>query len=267
MLAIRTHSTNLSPDADFFLTKPGRLSKTAKYLLSTISRSSGRFTLALTALALIASCLAGANAKEYESQDRGIKGVDPKNLPFNKIIKVVTEYTDTVLCDRAIEGDMCFITCNNYNGVTSKWSNYYVDLQPFENFCMFLTGCSSQYPLPPSEVRLKVGDRTWLLKISDPAQNRYYLPLEARQAIAGKNGNIDIEIPGVKMPVYRIGAGNLPLIADVVNQTEEKQSSIDSDSRARSKEERLVELKSLRIKGLISPDEYEKARMKVIEGI
>jgi hypothetical protein len=204
-------------------------------------------------------------ASETVSEDINIRNRDPKNLPFDKIIRVSTDYTDKILYDRAIEGDMCFITCNNYNGVTSKWTNFYVDLQPFENFCMFLTGCSSQYPLPSSEVRLKVGQGTWALKMIDPASNRYYLPLDARQAIKAKPEEISLEIAGVKMPVYRIGTKNTRLLVDVVDAQVEK-NYYANNGPGKTKEERLVELKDLLGKGLISPEEYSGARRQIIEG-
>jgi len=210
-------------------------------------------------LSLVFTLAASAN------DDISIKGLDPKGLPFNKVIKVDSDYTNSILYDRAVEGDMCFISCNKYNGVTSKWSNFYVDLQPFENFCMFWTGCASQYPLPSSEVRLKVNDSVWTLKMLDPDNNRYYLPLQARKAIGLKSGNISLEIAGVKMPVYRIGENNLSLIAEVVNQNQEKQLPLGTGV-PRSKEERLIELKALLDKGLISPVEYTNTRLKIIEG-
>ena len=210
-------------------------------------------------LSLVFTLAASAN------DDISIKGLDPKGLPFNKVIKVDSDYTNSILYDRAVEGDMCFISCNKYNGVTSKWSNFYVDLQPFENFCMFWTGCASQYPLPSSEVRLKVNDSVWTLKMLDPDNNRYYLPLQARKAIGLKSGNISLEIAGVKMPVYRIGENNVSLIAEVVNQNQEKQLPLGSGV-PRNKEDKLIELKTLLDKGLISPVEYTNARLKIIEG-
>jgi hypothetical protein len=210
-------------------------------------------------LSLVFTLAASAN------DDISIKGLDPKGLPFNKVIKVDSDYTNSILYDRAVEGDMCFISCNKYNGVTSKWSNFYVDLQPFENFCMFWTGCASQYPLPSSEVRLKVNDSVWTLKMLDPDNNRYYLPLQARKAIGLKSGNISLEIAGVKMPVYRIGENNVSLIAEVVNQNQEKQLPLGTGV-PRGKEERLIELKALFDKGLISPVEYTNTRLKIIEG-
>lgn len=204
-------------------------------------------------------------AHAVESEDINIRNKDPKNLPFDKVIQLSSDYTDRILYDRAIEGDMCFITCNNYNGVTSKRSNFYVDIQPFENFCMFLTGCSSQYPLPSSEVRLTVDQATWTLKMRDPTNNRYYLPLEARQAIKANPRAISLEIAGVKMPVYRIGAKNIPLLGNVVvTQTEKYYSS--HESTGKTKEGRLVELKQLFDKGLISPEEYAEGRREIIVG-
>lgn len=224
-----------------------------------------RIVTALLASAAISLYPFASTAAERFQRDRSIKGVDPKNLPFNAVIKVEAGYTDKILYDRAVEGDMCFITCNNYSGVVSKWSNYHVDLQPFENFCMFLTGCSSQYPIPSREVILKVGEEAWTLRMVEPEQSRYYLPLEARQAIGERRGKISLEISGIKMPVYRIGPKNLPLLADVVNQTVEKQGFVEPGLSAKSKEGRLAELQSLRDKNLITPAEYAEARRRIIQ--
>lgn len=218
-------------------------------------------------IALTLTCSPRLSASESQSADQSIKGIDPKNLPFDKVIAVDTDYTTSIVYDRATEGDMCFITCNNYNGVTSKWSNYYVDLQPFENFCMFITGCSSQYPIPSAEVRLTVNETSWTLKMTNTKENRYYLPLDARKAISQGAESITIEIAGVKMPQYKIGRKNISLIAEVVNQADERQDLTESNTKTQGVEERLLELKRLKEKNLISADEYEKAREKVINGI
>lgn len=99
----------------------------------------------------------------------------------------------------------------------------------------------------------------------DPDNNRYYLPLDARKVIGLKSGNISLEIAGVKMPVYRIGENNISLIAEVVNQNQEKQLPLGTGV-LRNKEERLIELKALFDKNLISPVEYTNTRLKIIEG-
>ena len=63
--------------------------------------------------------------KKEINTDVNIKGIDPKNLLFNTPISTTNSPLTTVLYDRAVEGDMCFISCNFYNGVTSKWSDFF----------------------------------------------------------------------------------------------------------------------------------------------
>ena len=197
------------------------------------------------------------------SPNVNIKGLDPKRLTFNKVITVTGEAQVTkVLFDRASEGDMCAITCNHYNGVTSKWSDFEVSLQPFENFCMFFTGCSSQWPLPSQTVTLIVGQSRYELKQTQPETLGYYLPLAARKAIAREESPLAIEIAGVKMPIYRIGEQNRSLLRSVVNQEDELDTA--SPVVARSKAERLSELRILLEAKQISKAEYDTARAKIL---
>jgi hypothetical protein len=204
-----------------------------------------------------------AEPKEKLPPETNIRGIDPKKLPFNEIIKIDGGKEVTkVLFDRATEGDMCFITCNFYNGVTSKWTDYEVSLQPFENFCMTLTGCSNQYPIPSESVTLIVGSTRHILKITNPETLGYYLPLEARKDIASNIAEVKFEIKGSKMPVYRIGKDNVLKIKEVVNQTTE----LDTIKllRPSTKASRLEELKQLLDAKQITITEYESSRKAIL---
>lgn len=195
--------------------------------------------------------------------ETNIKGIDPKKLPFNQIIRIDGGKEVTkVLFDRATEGDMCFITCNFYNGVTSKWTDYEVSLQPFENFCMSLTGCSSQYPMPSESVTLIVGSKRYALKMTNPDTLGYYLPLDARKDIASNATELIVEIKGVKMPVYRIGKGNIAKIQEVVNKTDELDKI--KSLRPSTKASRLEELKQLLDAKQITITEYEASRKAIL---
>tara|TARA_Y100000766_G_C18698822_1_gene503196 strand:+ start:51 stop:782 length:732 start_codon:yes stop_codon:yes gene_type:complete len=192
--------------------------------------------------------------------DVNIKGLDPKNLLFNTFIPSTSPPNTRLIYDRGVEGDMCFISCNFYNGVTSKWTDFFVDLQPFENFCMALTGCSGQYPSPADTVNLKVSEMNFKLSISDRKQNRYYLPLKARKAISNSEEEISIEIPGAKMPIYVIGKENRQNLSQLVNTDRELTKYLSKES----KKVRLSELKELLDEKLIDNSEYKKAREKIL---
>ena len=197
--------------------------------------------------------------------DVNIKGIDPKHLLFNTPISTSNSPLTTVLYDRAVEGDMCFLSCNFYNGVTSKWSDFFVDLQPFENFCMALTGCANQYPTPSEEILLRVGDSRFTLKMSDLTQNRYYyIPLLARKDIASKSGDISIEIQGVKMPVYKIGPKNRKTLRTLVDTSQELTHYVEVEE-PRTLKEKLVEAKDLLDSGLIDESEYQEMRERILD--
>ena len=202
--------------------------------------------------------------KKEISTDVNIKGIDPKNLLFDTPISTSKSPLTTVLYDRAVEGDMCFLSCNFYNGVTSKWSNFFVDLQPFENFCMSLTGCASQYPTPSEEILLKIGSSSYSLKISDITQNRYYIPLLARKDIASNSGEVSIEIQGVKMPLYKIGPKNREILRTLVDQSQELTQYVEAE-KPRTLKEKLVEAKDLLDSGLITEAEYQGMREKILD--
>jgi len=197
------------------------------------------------------------------STDVNIKGIDPKNLLFNTPISTTKSPLTKVLYDRATEGDGCVITCNFYNGVTSKWSDFFVDLQPFENFCLVLTGCSSQYPTPSDRIVMKVGELNYTLEMVDLSRNRYYLPLTARKAIASSGGNIVLEIRGVKMPSYKIGPNSRQALRKVVNQENELAEFISEDN-SKTLEQKLVEAQKLLDTGLVSEEEYKALRKKIL---
>ena len=71
-----------------------------------------------------------------------------------------------------------------------------------------------------------------------------------------------IEIAGVKMPIYRIGEQNRSLLRSVVNQEDELDTA--SPVVARSKAERLSELRILLEAKQISKAEYDTARAKIL---
>ena len=201
--------------------------------------------------------------KEPITTDINIKGIDPKKLLFNEIISTQKKPNTKIIYDRQTEGDMCFMTCNFYNGVTSKWSDFFVDLQPFENFCLSTAGCASQYPTPSDLVTLTVDETSFDLRMTDLSKNRYYLPLVIRRAIARNNGELKIEIRGVKKPIYQIGEKNTETIKQVLNTSEElpeflyrSQSSIKGY---------LLEIKDLLEEDLIDSSEYKKLRDKALD--
>jgi hypothetical protein len=226
--------------------------------------------LLITATIAIQCCLFLDGGKSIAAEpnknlpaETNIRGIDPKKLPFDQIIRIDGGKEVTkVLFDRATEGFMCFTSCNFYNGVTSKWTDYEVSLQPFENFCMSFTGCSNQYPMPSESVTLIAGGKRHTLTMTNPVTLGYYLPLDVRKDIASSGAELIVEIKGVKMPVYRIGKDNIVKIQEVLNQTDELD--IIKSLRPSTKASRLEELKQLLDSKNITTAEYEASRKAIL---
>ena len=127
-----------------------------------------------------------------------------------------------------------------------------LSFQPLENLILL------------KEILLRIGDSDYTLKMSDSAQNRYYIPLRARKDIASKSGEISIEIQGVKMPVYTIGPKNRETLRTLINQSQELTKYVKLE-KPRTLKEKLVEAKDLLDSGLITETEYQEMREKILD--
>jgi hypothetical protein len=196
-----------------------------------------------------------------EPVDINLKGIDP-NVPLNKILPASSPPNTMVIYDRASK-DTRSLTWVKYDGVTSKWTNYFLHLQPFEKQCSFGAGCSNQFPLPSPTITLVVNNKEHRIAMTDPATNGYYIPLETRKAIASFPLNtLGVLIPGIKMSQYRIGAKNAMAIASILNTSVELRDP--SAPVTSSKEKRLKDAEELHLRGLITDKELKDSRIKII---
>ena len=99
--------------------------------------------------------------------------------------------------------------------------------------------------------------------MSDLTQNRYYIPLLARKDIASNNDELIIEIKGVKMPIYKIGAKNRETLRTLVDQSQELTQYIEEE-KPKTLKEKLIEAKDLLDSDLITEDEYQEMREKIL---
>jgi hypothetical protein len=196
-----------------------------------------------------------------------IKEFKAKSLPFSEVIADPNDASSKVVFDQGYKGRLCFTSCNFYEGYTSKWSSYFLDLQPYESTCFSLAGgCNSiTFPIPDEELEVRVGSNSFKVKMSDPTRNSYYLPLELRRAIANSGDeSIVINTSWDKLREYKIGQKTRVLLPIVLDQSKELQSKIENQQPVTSIEARLVELAELRKKGLIKSQEYEEMRRKIL---
>lgn len=213
---------------------------------------------------------------EPDHLELSVKEYSNKNLPFGEVIDVSgrNPLITKVVYDKGYRGRLCFISCNFYDGYTSKWTDYLVSLQPYQTTCLAAAGgCNTTtYPSPDGNIKLVIGKQVFELSMVDPATYSYYLPLEARKALAmGEAERVVIQTRWEVLTDYEIGKKTKAALTKVLDL--ERDVSIDQfgfapqeglDAQKPTTEERLREIESLLSKGLISKDEYEAMRKKAL---
>jgi len=226
---------------------------------------------ALAGVLLLTSLSAEAlenNKEEIGYIDLSAKNLRPaKDFPFDVVLGQSQSDGARVLFNREYKGRLCFFSCHFYDGVISKWTNFFVEVQPYENTCLSLAGgCNNTAFADPSKsLGVKVGKDAYTIEMVDPSKNRYYLPLALRKALANADtDSVVIETSFPKYPAYRLGAKTVSKIGQVVDTTQEIAVQPAGGELQKSKAEKLTELESLYKSGMISEEEYRKAREKII---
>lgn len=232
-----------------------------------------------TALSIL--CSAG-NAPAIAEEDvnhheLNIKQYSNKKLPLGEVIRApgASPLVTKVLYDKGYRGRYCMFSCQFYDGYTSKWTDYYVSIQPYESTCFALAGgCNvSTYPAPDEEIELKIDEKVFRLTMSDPGTYSYYLPLEVRKALAAiSDSSVSIHTSWDRLRVYELGDETKNLLAAVLNQDNELEIEIDVEpSSPESKtdvkpslESQIQEINVLLRKGMISRDEYDSMRRNIL---
>ena len=151
-------------------------------------------------------------------KDINIKGIKYKRFVVDKLIEASGPPNQTIIYDHDYKGQGCVIGCDRKDGVIAKWSNYFLELQPYTELCYL--GCDYVNPIPSKEIILFTGTRKFNILMTNTDNNQYYLPLQVRQAIASSK-ELSVEISGVDYPVYKVKKENHIKIVDLVNTEKE----------------------------------------------
>ena len=213
---------------------------------------------------------------ELDHIDLSVKEYSNKELPFGVLIDVSgrNPVTTKIVYDKGYRGRLCFISCHFYDGYTSKWTDYLLSLQPYQTTCFAAAGgCNTtSYPKPDRTIQLIVGEKSYDISMADSNTYSYYLPLEARKALASAgNSRVVIKTSWDILKEYEIGGKTRTLLASVLNTDSDVaidkfgfEPPQDSAEVTPSIEDRLKEIEALFSKGMVSKDEYEAMRKKVL---
>ena len=249
----------LKVGTSYKLTKYSR-EQTMKILASSI------VSILIAAQPSAQSIASGVEQINYsETSVKGFKRT--QGFPFDKVLPSVNGNSTKVLFNREYNGRICLISCHFYDGIISKWTNFYVDLQPYESSCSALAGgcTNTAFPEPPKSLVVKSGAKEFTINMVNPSQNSYYLPLSLRQAlVAGGSDPVTLQTEFPKFPLYRLSAKTLAKLREVLDVTQEIDVKTTPDLQ-KTKADRLQELDQLLKTGLISEQEYRQARVRIIE--
>ena len=200
--------------------------------------------------------------------DVNIRGNETKYL-FNELIPAEQKPNSQIFYDREYKGSQCNVfgyNCLVQTGVIAKWSNFFVEIQPYEHLipARALARGKKIFPIPSQTIWFKISGESIEVPMTNRDKLQYYLPLKVRKAIAKNDGELSIEIPGIRFPIYVVGEKARNTLDGLVNTNRELQEYLGQSSGNVSKAERLKELQDLLDQGLINQDEYTDGRKKII---
>ena len=190
-----------------------------------------------------------------------------KRFVFNELFPAAEKPSSQIFYDREYQRTGCNLLgkCLRTVGIIAKWSNYFVEIQPYEETRPRVGFQKSQvFPSPPKSIWIKLSDNLTEIQMTNRDKNQYYLPLKLRKEIQKNSTDLSIEMSGGGIALYNVGELARPLLNSIVNTTNELKEYVGQSSGGKSKADRLNELEELFNQGLINQTEYKEGRKKII---
>jgi len=200
-------------------------------------------------------------AQETLNLDPGVKGTENRRLEYQKVFKSSSQPDISFFFDKEYKGQGCVIGCDVYVGIMAKWSSYFLQLQPYDKRCTIT--CRTFYSMPPLLVPITIGGLKYELSMVDKDEYIYYIPLAIRKSISNSTADVALQIQGSNFPDYKLSDRSLALLREVVNTSQELPIALPPKA-SQSKAQRLVDLKDLFEKNLISDKEYLDLRLRIL---
>ena len=115
--------------------------------------------------------------------------------------------------------------------------------------------------MPSKDIKIYANEKEYRVGMIDDFEYIYYLPLEAREAIKAA-ATFSVQVAGVGLSTYSPTKQSLVDIKTVINS--DKELTRHYEKSGKSTKDKLVEIQQLLEAGLISEDEYESMRKKVL---
>lgn len=149
----------------------------------------------------------------------------PKNIPWSKIVTIKSPFeTYRAVWDQDYRGRGCFISCDYYDGLISRWTGDQVAVAQFSSHCL-LGGCRKTFQNIPYGIDLSIEGEQFSLSGSD---GLFVLSAKVRKALeaSAENPKIAIRIGGNNSVIYNIGSDSARSIRRlVIDEAKEDLSS------------------------------------------
>jgi len=139
----------------------------------------------------------------------------PKNIPWSKIVTIKSPFeTYRAVWDQDYRGRSCFLSCNFYDGLISRWTGDQVAVAQFSTYC--LSGfCRKTFQNIPYGIDLSIDGEQFSLSGSD---GLFVLSAKVRKALEAstETPKIAIRIGGNNSVIYNIGNDSAKSIRKLV---------------------------------------------------
>lgn len=139
----------------------------------------------------------------------------PKDIPWSKIVTIKSPFeTYRAVWDQDYRGRSCFLSCNFYDGLISRWTGDQVAVAQFSAYC-FSGNCRKTFQNIPYGIDLSVDSEQFSLSGSD---GLFVISAKVRKALeaSAENPKIAIRIGGNNSVIYNIGSDSARSIRRLV---------------------------------------------------
>jgi len=166
------------------------------------------------------------NAKgEYEVEINDWKN-PPKNIPWSKIVTIKSPFeTYKAVWDQDYKGSSCFLSCNFYNGFTSRWTGEALSVAWFSTTC-YSGNCSKRWQNIDHGVEVQVNGQDFTVYGHG---DDMVMPSKLRKAILLiPEPKISLRISGNNSSIYNIGPETSKSIHLLVKENADEDAQLGS---------------------------------------
>jgi len=151
----------------------------------------------------------------------------PKSIPWSQIVTIKSPFeTYKAVWDQDYTGSSCFLSCNFYNGFTSRWTGESLSVAWFSTTC-FSGNCTKRWQNIDHGVEVQVNGQNFTVYGHG---DDMVIPSKLRKAIlSSSEPKISLRISGNNSSIYNIGTETAKSIHLLVKEYAEEDAKLGSE--------------------------------------